>query len=101
MSDKPWFVNIKDNAMIDMSNLEYLDHLLKTSRNTVSPGNQAKTRCLIWDLEAIKEEQPAFYDRFSTIIENEIRNLRRIMKLEPYPRNRTNISEESSSNTSN
>lgn len=50
MSDKPWFVNVKGNAMIDMSNLEYLENLLKISRTIVSPGNQKDMKFLIWDL---------------------------------------------------
>lgn len=98
MNDKPWLVNVKGDAMIDMSNHEYLDHLLEKSRNIISPGNHRETRFLIWDLESIKDEQPDFYKKFSYIIENEIRNLNRLTKLEPYPRNRTRETEESSSN---
>ena len=80
MDDK-WII-FQNGQQTSLNNTDYLNYLLKQSKDAIQNFNKMYMTTIIWDLEEIKEHDSLFYTLHKLQIDSEINALKRILQYE-------------------
>ena len=79
--ENQWIV-IQNNEQQILNNIDYLNFLLKQSKEAIKTHNKMHMTIIKWNLEEIKEFNSLFYTLHKLQIDSEIKALRRIEEYE-------------------